>query len=176
MTPNETKPRSHPSPQQRTRPHLRVSWRLLCKSSAVVEVFKFVLLINFVIAFTSCAACHVLPHPVIPLLFLRSRKAGRWKEVKEKHSHRWVSDKTCRSCVELMLGDWKIRKVLGGWKKITLLKNEKKTITEAHMSTGKPSKSFLLSCMLWETKEKGFPHYVHRQQLPSHLDVPSSLF
>lgn len=74
----------------KTIPHLCVSWRLLCKSSAIVEVFEFVLLINFVIAFASCTACHMLPHPVIPLLLLGGRKAGRCQEVKEKHSQRWI--------------------------------------------------------------------------------------
>lgn len=73
-------------------PHLGVSWRLLCKSSAIVEVFEFILLINFVIAFASCAARHVLPHAIIPLLLLGGGKAGRWQEVKEKHSQRWISD------------------------------------------------------------------------------------
>lgn len=105
---------SHPCSQWRTRPHLRVSWRLLCKSSAIVEVFKFVLLINFVIAFTSCTARHMLPHPIIPLLFLGGRKASRWREVKEKHSHQWISDKTCYSYMDLTPGAWKIRKGWGG--------------------------------------------------------------
>lgn len=82
-----------PGGQQKTCPHLCVSWRLLCKSSAIVEVFEFVLLINFVIAFTSCTACDVLPHPIVSLLFLGGGKAGRWKEVKEQHSCQVVSEK-----------------------------------------------------------------------------------
>lgn len=105
--------RSHFSSQQRTCPHLCVSWRLLCKSSAIVEVFEFVLLVDFVIAFAPRAACHMLPHPVVPLLLLGGRKASGWEEVKEKHSHHWISGKTCYSYMELRPGAWKIRKVLG---------------------------------------------------------------
>lgn len=82
-----------PGDQQKTCPHLRVSWRLLCKSSAIIEVFEFVLLIDFVIAFASCTARDVLPHPIVPLLFLGGGKAGRWKEVKEQSSCQVVSDK-----------------------------------------------------------------------------------
>lgn len=82
-----------PGVQQKTCPHLCVSWRLLCKSSAIIEVFEFVLLINFVIAFASCTARDVLPHPIISLLFLGGGKAGRWKEVKEQSSCQAVSDK-----------------------------------------------------------------------------------
>lgn len=90
----KTKSCWHPGGQQRTFPHLRVCRRLLCKSSAIVEVFQFVLLINFVIAFASCAARHVLPHAIVTLLFLGGRKAGRWEGVKGQHGYQGTSDQT----------------------------------------------------------------------------------